>query len=393
MANQITDAGLEVDTLEELITKLETDFKTIYGDDINLSSNSPDAQILNIFAEVVTDILELLADVYNSFSPDNANGVLLDQRVALNGISRQGGTYTFQDVLVTVDRALTLQGLDDSLYVLDGSGFTIKDDAGNRYILAATTAFSAAGAQTLAFRAAVLGKVEPAVNTIDTIETVTLGVVSVNNPTAVTYVGVDEESDMAMKLRRAKSFRLASTGPSDSLYSAINEISGVTDCLVKENDTGSTAAGIAAHSIWVIVEGGADADIGAAVYAKKIPGCGQTGDETVAVERPDGSAFTAKFDRPVTEDLHIRFTITPKRSGIAFDTDQIKADLVTALSFKLGQSPNISDVIVAMLTIEPDGVLSVVGVSSNGTDWDEIIDPTDYQHKFTLSTAHITVTV
>jgi uncharacterized phage protein gp47/JayE len=393
MPNQLTSEGLQIKTVTEIKDSLSTGLQSIYGTDINLSSNSPDGQLLGIFSQVAIDNLELLQQIYNSFSVENAYGTILDQRVALNGLTRRSGTFTFTNVSITTDRALTLAGLDGDVTSVDGTGFTVADDAGNSFVLASTTVISGAGTASYSFRAKAIGLVETTPNTITNQITVTLGVTAVNNPTSATILGVDEETDVALKLRHSQMFSLPSIGPSDSMESALLSIPNVTDALVVENDTTGTVDGIGAHSIWTIVEGGDNADIGAAIYAKKIAGVGQTGATTVTVARPNGSNFTAKFDRPAYLHLYIKFTIIPRVTGATFDPDLVKANLVASLSYRLNQSANIGDVVVAMMNLEPNGVLTDVGVGYDATTYYDTINPVSYKHKFVLDVSRIAVTV
>lgn len=395
MPNQLDGSGLQIKTVAEIKSTIISGLQSIYGADINMDSNTPDGQLVGIFSQAAIDNLELLEQVYNSFSVDNAFGVLLDQRVSLNGLSRKPGTFTFTLVDVVVDRALTLVGLDGQVDVDVPTGdiYTVMDDAGNKFYLETTEVISGAGTSSLSFRAANRGAVLTTANTIDNQVTVTLGVVSVNNPTTATSVGTDEESDVALKIRHAASFNLAATGPSDAIAAAVLSVTDVTDAVVVENDTGGEVGGTDAHSIWTIVEGGSDADIGQAIYSKKVPGCGQRGDTSVTIARPDGTSFIAKFDRPILENLHIRFTIAPAVVGVSFDTDAIKTALAAALSYRLLQSATMGQIVLAMLAIAPQGMLETVGVSSNGTDWYDIIAPTSNQHKFVADASRITVTV
>lgn len=392
MPNQITAAGLQVKTNSEIIADLKAALRLIYGADINLEQNSPDGQLTNIFAQASTDQLELLLALYNSFSVANAFGVLLDQRVALNGLTRRPGTFTMQDVIITVDRALTLAGLDADLNSPEGEGYTIEDDAGNQFILAATHVFGAAGSASLSFRAKVIGQVETTPNTITNQSTVVLGVTNVNNPNPATEIGENEETDAALKIRHAKSFLLASNGGVDAIQAALLQTVDVTDALVVENDTDAPIDGISPYSIWAIVEGGSDADIGTAIYTKKMPGCGMVGGESYVITRPNGTSFTALFDRPISENLYIRFSILPRSPGATFDDAAIKLALVAALVYRLNQSATIGDVVVAMLAIAPNGILTDVQVSANGVDWFDILDPSTFQHKFVLAVARITIT-
>ena len=186
---------------------------------------------------------------------------------------------------------------------------------------------------------------------------------------------------------------LPAIGNTDSMQAALSDVDNVTDALVVENDTAAPSLGIAAHGIWAIVEGGLDADIADAIYSKKMPGCAQTGSESVIVTRPEGNTFTVLFDRPTYTDLYIEFTITPKTTGTLFDEDSIKTQLVADLKYYLNRPATISDIVVAMLEIDSEAILSDVGVSDDNITYVDILDPSTYQHKFVLTTARIDITV
>ena len=137
MADTFDENGLIIDTLENIVDSIVADLKTIYGEDINVNSDSPDGQNINIFAQVAIDLRELIQKVNASFDPNQAEGRVLDQRVAVNNIIRKGATYTYTDIDIEVDRALILQGLDDQAGELEPTNnpYTVKDDAGTKFYL------------------------------------------------------------------------------------------------------------------------------------------------------------------------------------------------------------------------------------------------------------------
>lgn len=391
MPNEITTSGLTIKTITEVIADLTASLQATYGDDINVSQNSPDGQLINIFAQAVIDNLELLADIYNTFSIESAYGTILDQRVALNGIARVAGTYTVTPVTITVDRALTLTGLD----ALDSDPtavvFTVSDDAGNQFQLVTTKIFSASGSSSLDFQSSVIGQIETTLNSITNQVTSTLGVTAVNNPSAVTTLGVDEETDAQLKIRHAASFKLASTGPADAVRAAVLSADNVVDAYVVENATSAPVSSVPANSLWVIANGGTDADVAAAIYSKKAPGCGLYGSVSVTVTRPQGNSASISFDRAVTENLYIKFSIVARYTGAAWDTTAIKTALVSALAYSLGQTATIGDIVLAMSTITPQGYLVSVGVSSDGITYGDNLVPTTAKYYFVLDTGRITI--
>jgi len=383
MPNQVDSTGLQVKTVTEIVADLTTSLKEIYGDDINVDPNSPDGQLLNILAQAIVDNLEMLSLVNASFDPDQASGVILDQRVAINGIQRTAGTYTVQPVSITVDRAMTLVGLDGAIEPT-GDEFVVADDAGNEFILAATQTISGAGTASYNFRAKDIGSVLTSPNTITNQITITLGVTAVNNPLTATTTGVEEETDAQLKIRRQMSFFKQATSNADAIEAELLATTGVTDALVVEDDD--------AHTIWCIVEGGTAEDIAQVIYAKRGAGCGMVGAEEVVVDRPNGQSITIKYDEPVEEDLYITATLTPKKAGISFDFAAIKEELVAALKYTLNQPASINEVLAALMQIEPEAYFSSVGVSLTDSAYADYVATTDEQHKLVLTTAHISLT-
>ena len=335
MPDQLTPTGLEIKSVTEIVADLTTALQEIYGSDINLDSNSPDGQLVNIFAQAGEDLRELLLMVYNTFTIDAAFGVYLDQRVAINGIARKAGTNTVTNVTVTTTGALNLVGLDALVTDPSANVFTVADADGVAYQLQASVSIGGAGDHVLAFQAAAIGVVQPVPNTITVQVTVVAGVSGVNNPDPASSIGTAEESDAELKIRQSKMFFLASTGPADSIEAAMLAIPDVVDAYVAENDTASSVGGVPAHSVWCIVNGGTDAEVGTAIYSKKAPGCGMKGSTTYVVTRPNGTSFTAKFDRAIAERLYVAFTLTSKVPGITFDTTFLANALAAALIYKL----------------------------------------------------------
>jgi len=150
----ILDAnGLTIDTIQEIITQLEDGYKLIYGNDIIIDSNTPDGQLINLYAQSVRDLLEVIRQINAGFDIEQAIGIVLDQRVSLLGIQRQGATFTQQQVEISVNGAVTLNGLDADANNPDGTGYTVADDTGTQFILLDTFNVPSAGTYNLTFRA------------------------------------------------------------------------------------------------------------------------------------------------------------------------------------------------------------------------------------------------
>ena len=378
MSDNFDENGLQVATRPELVDELTQDYQGIYGEDINIDQSSPDGQVINIFAQGGTDIRELLMQIYNSFDPDNCSGRVLDSRCAINNIFRKGGTFTTVPIDVTVDRTVTLDGLDENYNDPNATGYTIQDGAGNQFILVSTQTLQS-GTTRVLFRAKEIGAVQTTLNTITTPVTIVLGVVSVNNPVDATE-GKNEETDYQLKVRRRQSVSIGSSGYLNGLLATVLQLDGVTDAALYENFTGSTDAnGTPAHCMWLVVEGGSDSEIADAIYRKKSYGCNMRGDITYTITTVSHQQFIARWDEPTIQNLYIKFNIVPTSSTVQFDLDAIKQYILNAESFKIGVGAETSSITgLAQRAIDANGGLGyAVGVliSTDNTNWVEYVAP------------------
>lgn len=393
MPNVLDANGLTVKSTTEIVADLTAAYQAIYGPDINVGPNSPDGQVIGILAQALQDNLQLILQVYNSFGIDSAFGVVLDQRATISGIIRDQGTFTLAYVAVTATGALTLPGQDVLLTDPGAQVFTVADTAGNQFQLQTSFSFGGAGTQSLAFEAVTLGQIQTTPNTIQTVITVTPGISGVNNPTTSSDVeGLPEETDPQLKIRQAKSFFLPAQAPADAVRAALLQVPNVSDAYVVENDANTVIDTVPAHGLWIIVNGGSAANVGTAIYKKKNAGCALKGTQTYVVPRPQGNTFTAQWDLPLTQALTIRATLVPRIPGQTFDVAGDTVKLASALVYKLGQSPNSGDVVIAMQVIEPLAILTIVNVSKDGgSTWEDIVSPNTAQYYFTVAAANITL--
>jgi len=395
MPNQVTAAGLQTKTISEIVAFLTAALKTIYGADINVEPDSPDGQLINIIAQLAVDNLEFQTQIYNTFDPDQAPGVILDQRVALNGIQRLGGTYTLTPITIVTDRALSLAGLDSEIDNPDGTGYTVQDDEGNKFILASSQVIPSAGTYSYSFRAQNPGAVETVPNTITTPVTIILGVVSVNNPSIYSVLGINQETDAALRIRRQRSVAISAMGYLQSLLAALLNINEVVSAFVYENVTGSVDADlIPGHSIWVIVEGGSDAEVAQAIYSKRNAGCGMKGDEEVIVTQIDGSPFLIKFDRVVNETLYIEFDAESIDGIGTIDPVYIADQIVLRLVPGVFDRVNINELATIVQEIDPNCLVTNAGFStSGGGPFTGTLQPTAKNKRFSISAVNIDITV
>lgn len=390
--------GLTIDTIQEIITQLEDGYKLIYGNDIIIDSNTPDGQLINLYAQSVRDLLEVIQQINSGFDIEQAIGVVLDQRVSLLGIQRQGATFTQQQLQITVNNAVTLEGLDADANNPDGTGYTVADDTGKEFILLDTFNAPSEGVYNLTFRAKDLGSITTIPNTITNPVTIILEVTDINNPTGALEIGLDGELDATLRLRATQSTANRAKGFIDSLTGNLLNIDGVTDARVFENYTDVIDVdGIPAHGIWAIVEGGANTDIADTIYFTKNAGCDMKGAIAIDITTVNGSIFTILFDRPASKELYIRFDIQKLNPTQGFDEDGIKQYITDNLSFTIGESANTA----AITCIAQDGINATGGggvplnveISNDGINYVDFLNTDTKDEKWIVDNARIDITI
>lgn len=390
--NYIGINGLVTQSLEEIITDLTTKFKDIYGYEVNLEQNTPDGQWINILAQEKKDLLDLFTQYYNNLDPDRVIGIPQQILYKLNGLIIKAYTYSYTYVNVTVTEAVTLQGLDENLESSDGTGYTVRDINGNRWILAATQNIESPGTYLLDFRAADLGSIEALPNTINVMETVLKGVAGVNNPASNYITGNTGETAAEFRNRRNRSMAVPSQGFDESTQSQMLTLDNVTQCKVYDNRTDEVVNGIPAHGIWVIVQGGSSQAIGRVIYNNLPPGIPMKGSQSVVVPKINGDLVTVLYDIPTPVNLYIRSTIK-NFTATPLDTDYIKQEL-SKTEYTIQERAQTSDITADIKDIIGDsGNPYNVEISLDNVNWAEDLVPNGLDEYFVITPNNITITV
>lgn len=398
MADNLNENGLSLSTFNELLSEIQANMNEIYaidGDNINFDSSTPDGQFTNILAQIGSDIREVIREVYNSFDPDKCSGVVQDSRYSINYLTRKGGTFTVQNIDITTNKTVTLDGLDDSYNDTNASSYTVSDNAGNNWYLIDTTTITA-GTTSLPFRAQNMGLVQPTVGAITNQVTKVLGVTGVINSVAPTTLGENQESDEEFRIRRNRSTAIKGQNNYDAMTGQLLALDGVTDVIVHINNTSSTdSTSTPAYTVWTIVEGGANTDIADIIYENS-GGLDTRGNVSVNTISVSGEQITINFDRSNPVPLYIQFDVKNTNSGLNLDLNIIKNYIVENLTYTLGapaETSAITDIASnALLTIGSGLYALNVEVSTDGTTWTDFIASSSLQNKFVVDATRITIT-
>jgi hypothetical protein len=177
-------------------------------------------------------------------------------------------------------------------------------------------------------------------------------------------------------------------------------LDGVSQAFVYGHDyenypSGDDADGIPLHYIWVIVEGGANSDIGTVIYAN-IGGAGTVGAIDVDVPTSSGQVYVSKFDRVESSDLHIKFEIQRTVADFIFDDASIKTYISENLTYNANEYAETSKVTAMCLeAINANGGGGVpvnVEISNDGSTWVDYLTVATKKNKFVVSDTNITIT-
>lgn len=395
--------GLQVpDTILKVFEAVSKAYIRAYNlpEDTIFNPNDPDGQVINNLALICYEYYQNLLSSYNANDLDSAIGVDLDRLVSLiGGIRRKGGQFTLQDVTITVDRTITLNGLDGNYANLEGVGYTVQDNVGQKFVLISSITLNA-GSHTLPFRASEYGSILTSPNTITEAIDIVAGVININNSTSQSTVGNDEEVDSALRARSRKAQSTPSLSILEGLESSIQNIDNVTDVIVYDNDTGNMDVnGTPPNTIWVIVEGGIDTDIAKQIFIKKTPGIGTRGAVSVEVSTSDNRVKNIKFDRPLLQNLYIKFNIKRFNPGQNFNINAIKEYITSSLTYSIGalaETASLVNVAInAIANTSGGGHPLSLQISNNGTTWStaDFLETTTKQHKFILAKSNIIITI
>lgn len=326
----LIETGIQIERLNNIITRFEDGLRQIYGQNIDLSPDTPDGQMVGLLSQVKMDIEELAENIYRQLDPDVATGTWLEQRVAYAGLMRRSASYSYLRSVILTGEPLT------KLY----AGIVVSDPHKVRWILNANVQLDSNGSARADFRSEELGAFNLAKNTNLTIETVTLGLNS-----ATTFenaeIGAEEETDPQLRERFFISRTKNAQNSADAIQSKIAALPDVKQVKVLENNTKQRDKnGVEPNSLNIIVDGGADNQIAQVIYENKGAGVGLQG-STETILTVNGERRTLRFDRVTPVDVQVSMRCVRYEDFTEVDKDEIKR-LLSIQKLEIGQNLSLS---------------------------------------------------
>jgi len=301
--NYIDKTGVIIPDTADLLAQVQQEYRTAFGDDLSVDPETPQGVLITGETAARSDVVRMLAELANQVNPDVSGGVFLDALCALLGLERAVATRTFVPGVAMTGQPQTVVP----------AGVRARSAGGALFRSVGAVRLNDAGNGAVDFEAVDLGAVPAPANSIVSIIDAVLGWETVNNPNAG-ILGTDEQSDESLRLLRRQTLARQGISVSEAVTSAVYALPGVRSLQYRENtsDSPATIDGIAmvAHSVWVCVYGGTDADIALALLSNKTAGADWNGAVTVdVVDQFSGQTYPVKFERPTEVPFFFRVTV------------------------------------------------------------------------------------
>jgi len=287
----ISDTGLAVPDELDILNGRLTDLDTAMGGGMSKSLTTPQGQIAMSETAIIADKNDQLLFIASAINPDYSSGRFQDAI----------GRIYFIDRIAALGTTVTANctGLVGTIIP---AGSVAQDDAGYLYSSLADATIGSGGLVDVVFQNQTTGAIACPIGSLNTIYRAVTGWSGITNASAG-VPGNDVETRANFEYRRKQSVALNAKGTPESIYAAVLAISGVTDAYVYSNhkgtdvQIGSTSFTVPAHSVYVAVYGGAEADIAQAIYTKNQVAAGMVGNTTYTVtDTSSGSQNPPEYD-------------------------------------------------------------------------------------------------
>ncbi len=327
MANyQYIDAtGVILTDTSTLLADQTTSYKAVFGADLVTTPDSPAGVLIN--AEVIseTSLINNNAAVGNQINPNISAGTFLDAVGSLLGIQRNPAIQTY----VT---AVTLAGAAGTVIPANSIAATV---AGDKFASLGTVTIGAGGTITVDFQSVEYGPIPCGTSDLNVVVSAVLGWETVTNATAG-ILGSATQSDVGFRAYRNNTLGFQGVALPVAITSALYNVTGVSSVWFQENIAATTQTindiSMEAHSIYAVVNGGAELAVAAALLENKSSGAAWNGDTSVDVVEPaSGQTYTVKFDYATPVGISIN-VISPNGNS---------TDITNAiLAYAAGTVPN-----------------------------------------------------
>ena len=365
---QLTPDGFVIRRLDEIVGRMDSGMRTIYGADIDTAADSPDGQMIGLFSQALADLEELAGEMWRQMDPDYATGPNLDRIIGFSGSRR------FVSKPSTL-RSVILSGAARTPIPADS---TVIDPSGIVWRSLMRVTLDANGSARVDFQSVDAGAFSVGRNEVLDIQSGVTGW-----RTAITsqasQPGTDQERDPDLRARFYLSRERTADDDAASMRGNLLALTGVDDAQVYENYTKEVDSnGVAANSINAVVDGGSDQAIGLVILQLKPAGTGMQGESTVYVLDQFSRSRAIYFDRPTRVDVYVQMTVTRRANFTDIDEESIKR-VLSETHFHIGE-PVIRTELYGVMYVVPGFIVTALAIGTSPTTLaigDVLVGPRD----------------
>lgn len=298
----VSDTGIIVPDMSDILLQVQDEWQSAFGRSISVNPSTPQGRIIEMSATGRRGVLDLCALVANQINLDYSTGQFLDGLGALFTVSRRGATSSLARCTVT--------GIPGTVIP---AGSRVSNNQGDIFVSETAVTIGSSGNTTLFFRSEVKGAIPVDVGTITKINSPVAGWESVsNNIISDITLGSNTESDADFR-NRIKNSRYSGISLMQSITAALYDLEDIKSFVLYENytntektivneDGSDSNVVLSPHSICLIVSGGDQQQIAAALFRTKSGGCGYTAieNQSITVNTPYTDANGRVSNYPVT---------------------------------------------------------------------------------------------
>ena len=226
---KMTEKGIEIDDFDTIYKRLVESFRAIYGQDVNLDSDTPDGQLLGLFSQELSDIHQAVTFIVQMLDPYQARGRWLEQRAMYAGLLRRRSSFTYVDEVI-------LTGVPKTNIPVDS---VFIDQNKNKWVMLDRVVLNDLGSARVKIRSEEAGVFNLKKGEELKQSTVILGLDKIQANTD-SYGGSNEESDADFVARFMKSHAINNHEDRSGIQAKLTNLKGVEKCIVYENHTHET---------------------------------------------------------------------------------------------------------------------------------------------------------
>jgi uncharacterized phage protein gp47/JayE len=317
----LTTEGFEPETLESITARIEAKLET-FSPGFDFGIESPDGQLISIFATEMAQAWAELDAVYHSYDPDRATGQALRNLGQITGIPYgvANASSAFIDLTGTAGTVVPIQSV-------------VTDAAGNEF-LTTIEAVIPSGVLVVALQD---GAIPITAGTITTISTAVTGWTGVNQPADGT-IGRVAQTESEYRNLRTRTVMRNYESTEDTMQGQLLEL-GIAQAKVLNNDTGAPLAdGTPDQHIHVTVgevTGITDVQIATTILKTKGLAVPTFGSTTQAIVDGQGLSHDVKFTKATAVPIFVDMNITFLDSDTAGAVESIKNAVADAINLLL----------------------------------------------------------